>query len=129
MPLNLSANGSGILKWWVDESFAVHPNMRGHSGGGLYLGRAFTIASSTKKKLNTPICTETEIVGADDFMSTICWTRLFMKAQGNDVKDNVRGEKMLLEYVAYSFLDCQCWGRILYGPVIPVLDLFMYPGT
>jgi len=36
MPLILSANGSGILKWWVDASFVVHPNMRGHSGGGLF---------------------------------------------------------------------------------------------
>jgi hypothetical protein len=27
MPLILSANGSGILKWWVDASFTVHPNM------------------------------------------------------------------------------------------------------
>jgi hypothetical protein len=33
MPLILSANGSGILKWWVDASFVVHPNMCGHSGG------------------------------------------------------------------------------------------------
>jgi hypothetical protein len=31
IPLILSANGSGILKWWVDASFAVHPIMRGHS--------------------------------------------------------------------------------------------------
>jgi hypothetical protein len=27
MPLILSANVSGILKWWVDASFDVHPNM------------------------------------------------------------------------------------------------------
>jgi hypothetical protein len=27
MPLILSANGRGILKWWVDASFDVHPNM------------------------------------------------------------------------------------------------------
>jgi hypothetical protein len=27
MPLIMSANGSGILKWWVDASFAVHPHM------------------------------------------------------------------------------------------------------
>ena len=27
LPLILSSNGSGILKWWVDTSFAVHPNM------------------------------------------------------------------------------------------------------
>jgi hypothetical protein len=42
MPLVLSANGSGILKWWVDESFVVHPNMRGHSVGGLSLGQGIS---------------------------------------------------------------------------------------
>jgi hypothetical protein len=30
MMLILSANGSGILKWWVDASFVVHPHMCGH---------------------------------------------------------------------------------------------------
>ena len=89
LPLILSANGSGILKWWVDASFAVHPNMRGHSGGGLSLGRGFPIVSSTKQKLNTRSSTETEIVGADDFMPAICWTRYFMEAQGYQVQDNV----------------------------------------
>jgi hypothetical protein len=75
MPLILSANGSGILKWRVDASFAVHPNMRGHSGGGLSLGRGFPIVSSTKQKLKTWSSTETEIVGADNLMPAICWTR------------------------------------------------------
>jgi hypothetical protein len=63
--------------------------MRGHLRGGLSLGRVFPIVSSTKQKLNTRISKETEIVGADDFMPAICWTRYFMKAQGYDVKDNV----------------------------------------
>jgi hypothetical protein len=45
--------------------------------------------SSTKQKLNTRSSTETEIVGADDFMPAICWTRYFMEAQGYQVKDNV----------------------------------------
>jgi hypothetical protein len=89
MPLILSANGSGILKWWVDASFAVHPNMRGHSGGVLSLERVFPIVSSTKQKLNTRSSMETEIVGADDFMPAIYWTRYFMKGQGYGVKDNV----------------------------------------
>jgi Reverse transcriptase (RNA-dependent DNA polymerase) len=89
MPLILSADGSGILKWWVDASFAVHPNMRGHSGGGLSMGRGFPIVSSTKQKLNTRSSTETEIVGADDFMPAICWTRYFLEAQGYQVHDNV----------------------------------------
>ena len=88
-PLILSANGSGILKWWVDASFAVHPNMRGQSGGGLSMGRGFPIVSSTKQKLNTRSSTETEVAGADDFMPAICWTRCFVQAQGCDVADNI----------------------------------------
>jgi hypothetical protein len=85
----LSANGTGILKWWVDAAFAVHPNMQGHSGGGLSLGRGFPIVSLTKLKLNTRSSMELEIVGADDFMLAICWTRYFMEAQGYQVQDNV----------------------------------------
>jgi len=89
MPLILSADGSGILKWWVDGSFAVHLNMRGHSRRGLSLGRGFPITSSTKQKLNTCSSTETEVVGADDFMPAICWTQYFMEAQGYEIHDNV----------------------------------------
>jgi hypothetical protein len=55
MPLILSANGSGILKWWVGASFAEHPNMRGHSGGGLSSGQGFPKVSSTKQKLNCKV--------------------------------------------------------------------------
>jgi hypothetical protein len=47
------------------------------------------MVSSTKQKLNTRSSTETEIVGADDFMPVICWTRYFMKAQGYGVKYSV----------------------------------------
>jgi hypothetical protein len=101
MPLILSANGSHILKWWVDASFAVHPNLRGHSGGGLSLGRGFPVVGSTKQKLNTRSSTEAELVGADDFMPAICWTRYFMEAQGYKVEDNVlyqdNKSSMLLE--------------------------------
>ena len=89
MPLILSANGSGILKWWVDGSFAVHPNMRGHTGGGLTMGRGFPIVTSTKQKLNTRSSTESELVAVDDCMPAILWTRYFMEAQGYGVRENI----------------------------------------
>jgi hypothetical protein len=89
MPLKLSANGSGILKWWVDGSFAVHPNMRGHTGGGLSMGRGFPIATSSKQKLNTRSSTESELVAVDDCMPAIMWTRYFLEAQGYGVKENI----------------------------------------
>ena len=89
LPLLMSANGGGILKWWVDGSFGVHPNMRGHTGGGLSMGRGFPIATSTKQKLNTRSSTEAELVGVDDLMPAICWTRYFMEAQGYKVTENI----------------------------------------
>jgi hypothetical protein len=89
LTLNLGADSSGILNWYVDASFAVHPNMRGHTGGGLTLGTGFPIVSSTKQKLNTRSSTESELVAVDDMMSSILWTRYFLKAQGYSVHDNV----------------------------------------
>jgi hypothetical protein len=49
-PLVLGADNDGLLMWYVDASFAVHPNMRGHTGGGLTMGRGFPISTSTKQK-------------------------------------------------------------------------------
>ncbi len=70
-PLILSADGSGVLMWYVDASFAVHPHMRSHTGGGLTMGRGFSIVSSTKQKLNTQNSTESELVGVDDMMPIV----------------------------------------------------------
>jgi hypothetical protein len=38
-PLILSTSGSGVFMWYVNASFAVHPNMRSLTGGGLTMGR------------------------------------------------------------------------------------------
>ena len=89
LPLILGADNTGVMEWFVDASFAVHPNMRGHTGGGLTLGRGFPIVNSTKQKLNTRSSTESELVGVDDMMPTILWARYFLKAQGYDVTDNI----------------------------------------
>jgi hypothetical protein len=89
LPLILSASGTGIVKWWVDGSFAIHPNMRGHTGGGLSMGRGFPIVTSTKQKLNTRSSTESELVSVDDMMPAICWTRYFLLDQGYQVRENI----------------------------------------
>jgi hypothetical protein len=52
LPLILGADGSGVLSWYVDASFAVHPDMRGHTGGAMTMGRGFPLDKSTKHKLN-----------------------------------------------------------------------------
>ena len=53
------------------------------------MGTGFPISSSTKQKLNTRSSTESEIVGVDDFMPSILWTRNFLNAQDYDVTENI----------------------------------------
>ena len=89
LPLILGADCTGIVKWFVDASFAVHTNMRSHSGGAVTLGHRFPIVTSTKQKLNTRSSTESELVGVDDLMPSILWTRNFLKAQGYEVTKNI----------------------------------------
>ncbi len=71
------------------QLFAIHPNMRGHSGGALTLGLGFPISSFGKQKLNTCSSTESKLVGVDDLMSLIVWSRNFLKAQGYAVVNNI----------------------------------------
>ncbi len=80
LPLILAADGTGVLSWYVDASFAVHPDMRGHTCGTMTMGTGFPLDKLTKHKLNTPSSTESEIVAVDDLIPQILWARLFMKA-------------------------------------------------
>lgn len=88
LPLTLGMKKVDVLKWWIDGSHAVHPNMRGHTGGGLSFGIGFPISQSSKQKLNTRSSTESELVAVDDMMPTVLWTRQFMECQGHVVKEN-----------------------------------------
>jgi hypothetical protein len=38
MPLTLKADNMQIIKLWVDASYAVHPDMKSHTGGAMSLG-------------------------------------------------------------------------------------------
>ncbi|MDA3875508.1 MAG: reverse transcriptase domain-containing protein [Halothiobacillus sp.] len=89
LPLTLEAHDDGKLEWWIDASFAVHPNMRSHTGGAMTLGRGSPISISTKQKINTKSSTEAEVVGVDDGMPMVLWSRNFLEHQGYAVQDNV----------------------------------------
>ena len=59
--------------------------MRGYIGGGLSTGIGFPIVNLTKQKLNALSSNESEIVGVQDYMPDVFWTRYFMEAQGYQV--------------------------------------------
>ncbi len=39
MPLTLEADDMNVIKWWADASFAVHQDMKSHTGGMMTLGK------------------------------------------------------------------------------------------
>ena len=74
---------------FVDVAYAVHHDMRSHTGGGLSLGRGLIHAKSSKQKLNTKSSTESEVVGASDYLPYLIWMQNFMAAQGFEFKRNI----------------------------------------
>ena len=82
MPLTLRADGTNIVKWWVDGSYDVHPDMRSQTGGTMSLGKGAIISTSIKQKMNTKSSTETELIAADNLMPHILWTNYFLNWQG-----------------------------------------------
>ena len=87
--LTLSADSLTRVMWWVDASFAIHPDMRSHTGAVMSMGNGALVSMSRKQKLNTRSSTEAELVGVDDAMNLILWTKLFLEAQGYNVASNV----------------------------------------
>ena len=63
----LGADDLGKLFTWIDAAYAVHPNMRIHTGGVMSMGLGVVHAKSSKQKLNTKSSTEAEVVGMSDY--------------------------------------------------------------
>ena len=89
LPLILSVDKSGILKWYIDGSHVVHPNMRGHTGKGPTIKQGFSISVLSKQKLNTRSSTELENFGFYQLMPLVLWTRSFLEYQGYGVTENI----------------------------------------
>jgi len=76
--ITLTMEAGNGPEWWVDSSYAVHPDMRSHSGIFMTLGKGTAYAASNKQKLNTKSSMEAELMGIDDSMGQILWTRHFL---------------------------------------------------
>ncbi len=92
MPLTLEGDNACVIKWWVDASFAVHPDMKSHTGGAMSLGNDVVYGTLMRQKLNTKSSTEAKLVGVNDVMPQILWTQYFLEAQCDDVTDLVMNQ-------------------------------------
>ena len=72
------------LTYWIDASYSLHHDSRGHSGIMATLGRnnAPIYVKSQKQKLNTRSSTESELVATDEGVLHLLWFILVMNFLG-----------------------------------------------
>ena len=79
LPLTLRADNIEVIQWWGDASFAVHPDMKSHTGGTMSLGKGSVIDICRKQKFNTRSSTKTELAGVDDCIGKMIWAKHFLQ--------------------------------------------------
>ena len=113
----LGADDVGRMRSWVDASYAVHPDMKSHTGGVMSFGTGGIICKSSKQKLNTKSSTEAELVGASDYFPNIIWVKMFLMAQGHMIVEN------FLEQDNESAIKLEKNGRMSAGPKPRHIDI------
>ena len=53
------------------------------------MGNGAMLVKSSKQKLNSRSSTEAELIGVDDAITMILWTKLFMEKQGYEIDENI----------------------------------------
>ena len=87
MPLTLGIDNLQVIKWWADSSFAVHEDMKSHSGLLGSFGREAIFAKSVTQRLNATSSTECEVIASSGVLPQALWTMSFLRHQGFKVNN------------------------------------------
>ena len=68
---------------YIDASFAIHPDMKSHTGCVITLGKGAIYAKSGTQRLMSKSSTEAELVALSDASNQVLWTRNFLERQGH----------------------------------------------
>ena len=82
MVLTLRASNDGTVRWWIDASYTVHEDMKGHTGATLSLGKGAIYSGSWKQRLVARSSTKSELIGVHDFLPQVLWMKQFFEEQG-----------------------------------------------
>ena len=82
LPIILGDDDSGVLKWYIDGSFATHNDIKSQTGINLIIGKGTIYGGSLKLKLNSKGSTEAELISISDKINQVLWTKYFLEWQG-----------------------------------------------
>ena len=80
--LTLSADNTNILKWFIDASYAIHPDMKGHTGAVFTMGEGAIINKSIKQNNNKKSSSESKLISTYNVVPDALWRKYFIEAQG-----------------------------------------------
>jgi hypothetical protein len=82
--LAMVIRGSGglMINAFIDASFGVHGDGKGHTGSVVKIGDATVMTKSSKQKLVAKSSTESELIALSDMAGGVIWLRNFMMEQG-----------------------------------------------
>jgi hypothetical protein len=89
LTLRIGADSLNQFSTWVDALFAIHPDMRSHTGGVISFGRGGLLCKSKKQNINTKSSTEAKLIGASDYLPNTLYVKLFMEAQGYPITEAI----------------------------------------
>ena len=89
MKRHLSADNLTNLMWWVDGSYGVHWDSKGHTRAMMSMGKGAIVNVSRRHKLNVGSSTESELVSIADVRGVMIWCKYFMEAQGYTIDKNL----------------------------------------
>ena len=87
--LIIGASDISLMNVFVDASYAIHDDMKSHTGGCIIFCRGALMSKSIKQRLNTKSSCEAELVGTSDYIPSAIYARLFLMAQGYEIKPSV----------------------------------------
>jgi len=80
--LTLGGSEGMVIVAFVDASFAVHVDGKGHTGQMITVGGGAVYIRSSKQKMVAKSSTEAELIAISDGLAMVLWTRNFLEAQG-----------------------------------------------
>ena len=83
--LYLRENDLKMIIWWVDASYGIHWDCKIQNSAVILIGVGAIISSSRQQNLKTNSSIEAELVGTDDALGMIMFTKHFMEAQGYSI--------------------------------------------
>ena len=89
MPLIMMVDKINIVKCCLDASYEIHTDYRSHIGATISLVWVSVSSMSKRQNINSRILTEAELIGADDVIPGLLWSRYFIEVQYFNVEEEV----------------------------------------